>query len=173
MRESKIQAKRRFITLTYLRSQYRYNGRFLLKKLPPIVQKYESRAGAFDRHGYRIISINGAWCSEHSLVWFYVTGYWPKRDLDHINQIKDDNNFENLREVTQEENSKNRPLRRDNKTGVAGVFYNEKARSWTVTISVKKKPKRLGTFKNFDEAVKCRKKAELRYEYHQNHGRAV
>lgn len=37
-----------------------------------------------------------------------MTGEWPKDQIDHINRIKDDDRWENLREATQSQNSYNR-----------------------------------------------------------------
>jgi hypothetical protein len=37
-----------------------------------------------------------------------MTGEWPKDQIDHINRIKDDDRWENLREATQSQNSFNR-----------------------------------------------------------------
>jgi hypothetical protein len=37
-----------------------------------------------------------------------MTGEWPKDQIDHINRVKDDDRWENLREATQSQNSYNR-----------------------------------------------------------------
>lgn len=37
-----------------------------------------------------------------------MTGDWPKDQIDHINRIKSDDRWENLREATQSQNSYNR-----------------------------------------------------------------
>jgi hypothetical protein len=39
----------------------------------------------------------------HRLAWLYMTTAWAKED--HVNGVKDDNRFANLREVTRQQNS--------------------------------------------------------------------
>jgi hypothetical protein len=58
----------------------------------------------------------------HRLAWLFVTGDMPKYQVDHINGIKTDNRFENLRDVSPKLNSQNaRRPHKDNKTGYLGV----------------------------------------------------
>ena len=33
----------------------------------------------------------------HHLAWLYMTGEWPEYDIKHVNGLKDDNRFSNLR----------------------------------------------------------------------------
>lgn len=57
-------------------------------------------AGGYDEKGYRRICVNGTKVRAHRLAWLYMTGEWPEDQLDHINGLKDDNRFVNLREAT-------------------------------------------------------------------------
>lgn len=41
------------------------------------------------------------------MIWKIVTGYEPVGLIDHINGVRDDNRFENLRDVTPHENALN------------------------------------------------------------------
>jgi hypothetical protein len=43
----------------------------------------------------------------HRLIWYIKTGEIPNGVIDHINQIKDDNKFSNLRVTTQRKNTWN------------------------------------------------------------------
>ena len=48
--------------------------------------------------------------SIHNIVWYLCKGYWPTKEIDHINQITKDNRIENLRDVSRSENIQNKML---------------------------------------------------------------
>jgi hypothetical protein len=126
-------------------------------------------AGCHDGHGYIIISVDGCKYMAHRLVWLYVHGVFPK-EVDHQNHVRDDNRLVNLRATDRAGNRKNVSKLSRNKSGVTGV-------SWT-TRRGKRKDKWevrackvfLGYFDDFFEAVCKRKSAELRLDFHPNHG---
>ena len=51
-------------------------------------------------------------------------------------------------------------------TGVRGVYFNKRKGSYQAFINVDKKPKYLGSSKDFKKAVALRKEAEAEYGYH-------
>lgn len=59
----------------------------------------------------------------HRLAWLYITGQWPIDQIDHINGIRSDNRFCNLREIDLTGNShqRNKPPK-NNKSGFIGVY---------------------------------------------------
>jgi hypothetical protein len=57
----------------------------------------------------------------------------------------------------------NRKIKSTNTSGVTGVRWYGASNKWRAFISVNKKEKWLGGFKNFEEAVEVRKRAEKRY----------
>ena len=64
-------------------------------------------AGAIDKHnGYIKIGLDGESHCAHRLAYFYITGEWPEV-IDHINRIKSDNRWCNLRNGTQTDNCLN------------------------------------------------------------------
>jgi hypothetical protein len=65
-------------------------------------------AGRITQQGRRQIRIASGFYYSSRLAWLYMTGEWPKDQIDHINRIKDDDRWENLREATQSQNSFNR-----------------------------------------------------------------
>lgn len=69
-----------------------------------------SVCGSVNGRGYLLIQINDKRYSAHRLAWLYMTGSFPKNSIDHINGIKTDNRWCNLREATTAENIWNRPF---------------------------------------------------------------
>ena len=120
-------------------------------------------AGTKLHSGYLGICIGPKRWQAHRIAWALHTGAWPKDQIDHINGIKTDNRACNLREATNSQNGKNLKLSKANKTGVAGVCWSERYQNYRVYIKVDHKQKYLGTFKNFDDAVKSRHEAEYKY----------
>src|SRR4029077_7435541 len=47
----------------------------------------------------------------HRLAFLWVNGEWPREEVDHVNRVKDDNRWANLREATRSENTVNSPPR--------------------------------------------------------------
>jgi len=77
------------------------------------------RAGTIHVRGYRVIRIDESGYQAGRLAWFYMTGQWPKSEIDHKNRIRDDDRFSNLREATSQQNALNRSRR--NATGIPNV----------------------------------------------------
>lgn len=84
-------------------------------------------------------------------------------DVDHIYHKKFDNRKSELRIVNRSQNSMNRSLRSDNKSGVTGVCWNKFCDKWIAYICVNKKRINLGRFDDYNQAVKIRKEAEKKY----------
>jgi hypothetical protein len=145
-------------------------GRLHWKKIvPPNTLKVGTRAGSLHKLGYRIVRLMGKFYREHRIVWAMQTGSWPENFIDHVNGIRDDNRFENLRAVTESENSKNRRRGKNNKTGVNGVHVQDG--KFIASIRVDGKGIYLGSFSTLEEAAKEREKAENYYKFHKNHGK--
>ena len=70
-------------------------------------------AGSLYKTGYRFVKINGYQYLEHRLCFLYMEGAWPTGIVDHINRIKRDNRWTNLRHSTHKDNSLNRGKRRN------------------------------------------------------------
>ena len=64
--------------------------------------------------------------------------------------------------VTYNENSKNLKLSKSNNSGHKGV-YQTKDNKWHARISYNKKTYNLGTFTNYEDAIRVREKAEKEY----------
>ena len=95
----------------------------------------------------------------------YIMDCPDDKIVDHKNgeESKNNNCKYNLRICTYQENMMNRKINVNNKSGVTGVFYLKRENKWVAQIKYNKKNIRLGYFKNFDDAVDARKKAEDKY----------
>lgn len=129
-----------------------------------------AEAFTFVDDGYRNGCIAGSRYRAHRVVWKMMTGDDPDQ-IDHINGDREDNRFCNLRDVSLAENSRNRRIPKNNKSGVIGVYHwqQDGIEYWVATVG----RKRALYFKEFDEAVAARKAAEIEYGFHENHGRAA
>ena len=127
-------------------------------------------SGCLDSKGYIRIRTNGAVWVAHRVIWKLIHGEDPDF-IDHINGIRHDNRVGNLRSVTQTENARNTKRKRHNTSGVSGVHWRSKDQRWAATIHNEGKLIRLGQYRSFEDAVKARKTAEIKYGYHENHGR--
>lgn len=79
-------------------------------------------AGSFSR-GYVWIRINGKLYAAHQLAWLYVTGEPAHSQIDHIDGVRHNNRFSNLRKASYELNAQNlRTARVTSKTGLLGVY---------------------------------------------------
>jgi len=61
-------------------------------------------AGSVTGVGYRQIQIDGIFYYASRLAWFYMTKEWPEFIVDHENENKEDNSWDNLREATDSQN---------------------------------------------------------------------
>jgi hypothetical protein len=124
----------------------------------------------WEYNGYTYLRVDNTAYKAHRLAFLYMTGGFPAEHVDHINGIRDDNRWANLREVTNAENTKNRRLNKNNKSGVPGVKYKKSTARWEVYAGGSPRFY-IGSSKNWFEAVCMRKSAELRHNCHPNHGR--
>mgnify|MGYP004520981043 CR=1 FL=1 len=84
--------------------------------------------------------------------------------VDHVNGERNDNRKQNLRVCLSQDNNKNFPLRKDNKTGpIPGVVWEKDRKKWKATLRCDKKQVLLKRFNNVEDAIVARIKAELKY----------
>lgn len=69
---------------------WKINSRRSLKDAP---------AGNLHPSGYIRIGIDSKEYRAHRLAFLYMEGYIPENDVDHINRVRDDNRWKNLREL--------------------------------------------------------------------------
>lgn len=120
--------------------------------------------------GYLSVRINGKDYLAHRIIFFMLVGRFPEQ-IDHINHNKKDNCWVNLREVNNQENCKNTSLQTNSKTGLIGVCLHKPTGKYRAYIMVNRKHIHLGLFDTIEAAAKERQKANLYYNFHENHGK--
>lgn len=174
------------LTQTYLKSLISYNpltGVFIWKARPldsfatiRVGKAWNTKcagkaAGCVDKiNGYLKISINDKSHRAHRLAWLYINGSMPVDEIDHINHDRLDNRIINLREATGTENHKNMSMDKRNKSGFTGVHWYKRASKWEASITVGGKLKYLGYFQDIQDAITAREQANVKYNFHNNHG---
>lgn len=109
-------------------------------------------------NGYKCVSIDQEFYYLHILIWFYMTGEWPKETIDHHDLNALNNAWNNLREATQQEQNANKAPRGE--LGLKGVIYKKdqnRSRPYVAQINKDGKNKVLGYFD-------CPAAASFRYQ---------
>lgn len=152
------------ITLDELKNNLNYDeqtGIFTRKISFNNKTKVGERACFYDRKGYLRIMVSHKTYFAHRLAWFYVHGRWPDGQIDHVNEIKDDNRISNLRDVNQTVNKLNTTMYANNKTGVKGVVHNNrKGKKYKSYIRFDGKLIYLGGYDTIPEASTAREIAD-------------
>ncbi len=110
-----------------------------------------SIAGSPSGTGYTYINVDGKKYGAHRLAFLHVSGQFPPMHVDHINGIRSDNRFDNLRHADIVLNNQNRRhIRADNSSGFMGV--SKKGRKWRARIVADNHETSLGVFHTKDAA---------------------
>lgn len=81
----------------------------------------------------------------------------PKdKKVDHINRNRLDNRRENLRLVSDLQNSQNTGFRSHNTSGYMGVIWHKQRGKWWARLTYEKKVLSLGLFEDIIDAAMCR-----------------
>lgn len=116
--------------------------------------------------GYRKICVQGRQYYAHRLAWLYMTGEWPKEQIDHINRDRADNAFKNLRPANNAQNNQRSAPRADSKTGVLGVSWHKRGGKYVAQLRHLGRTIYLGLHDSIESAIKARRAAELQYHSH-------
>lgn len=103
-------------------------------------------AGTITHWGYAHTKVDkeGHYC--HRLAWLYMTGGWPQHDVDHINGVRHDNRWANLRDVTRRMNLQNQHRARKGKASGAPLGVVRAGNRFAAQITVNGVLKHIGTF---------------------------
>ena len=140
--------------LKYLLSYDKNTGYFTWKNHENVHRKTRGKIAGATSNGYIKIKINKVPYLAHRLAWFYCFNVWPSI-IDHIDGDRSNNSILNLREATKSQNGANSTIRKDNKSGLKGVSYEEKRNKFVAAIRVNGKDYKLGRFVNSDDAAKA------------------
>lgn len=123
--------------------------------------KKGNSCGSLGTKGYLTIRLDGKLYRSHRLAWLYVTGNEPQNYIDHINRIKTDNRFCNLRDLTNSENLHNRiKPQKTNTSGHLGIDFHKASKKWRARVNVNKKEILIGFFETKELAIAAYKKAK-------------
>jgi len=118
--------------------------------------------------GYLQTGIDGKRYLQHRLAFLYMLGRFPLNHVDHINHIRNDNRWRNIRESDYKMNAKNQRMYSNNTSGCTGVIWHRNR--WEAQMRINGVSVYIGVFKNKENAIKARKKAEIKHGFHENHG---
>lgn len=99
--------------------------------------------------------------NKYILMHRLVMGF-PDSDIDHDNRVRYDNRKENLRMASKKENARNRSTPSNCSSGVSGVC-SSRNNAWRAYITENGEQIFLGVYKEFEDAVRERLNAELKY----------
>lgn len=128
-------------------------------------------AGSSRKDGYVMLTVAGDAHMAHRIAWKMKTGMDPLF-IDHINRLRHDNRFENLRDVSHQVNMKNKSLYKNSLSQVTGVNYHERDDVWAAKIGVDGGQVQLGSFDTKAEAIAARMAAEVILDYAAANGRS-
>lgn len=98
----------------------------------------------------------------HRLAWWMETGVMPD-EIDHINRVRSDNSWVNLREVTRTQNNLNSKVRTDNVSGKVGVSWVARDSKWLARLTLEGRIIELGSFEGLDAAIAARRNGEMKH----------
>lgn len=123
-------------------------------------------AGSITPKGYLKLKLGGTSYRVHRLIWCYMTGDWPDEHLhvDHIDGVRTNNAWENLRLITPALNLQNRRqnsgVGRSRMLGVSVTRY-KSSTYFVANIRVDGVTKYLGSFRSEEAASAAYMKAKL------------
>ena len=121
------------------------------------------KLGARSGNGQIMLSVDGRAYQMHRLAWFWMTGEWPKNLIDHKDRDPTNNKWSNLRESDRAQNGHNANKKRNNTTGITGIWYCKKRKKYIAEIFVRGVKISLGASEDKQVAAELRAEAEKKY----------
>ena len=161
-------SERNIITRDYLRSILNYDpetGVFTWRLTKSNRASKGSVAGVVNAIGYVMIGVDKRRMLAHRLAFIWVNDELPT-EVDHINGVRSDNRWSNLRPCTRSQNNANRPPRKS-KSGEIGVYKDAKSNIWMAEVCFGGKKVWQEAFKTKELAADARRRkhAEIYGEF--------
>jgi hypothetical protein len=111
----------------------------------------------------------------HRIAWKWTTGRWPTPMVDHRDGNPANNKWNNLRQVSAQQNARNCARSTRNTSGHVGIYINEHyaRRKYVATIGSGGRLIFLGSFARLELAVAARAAAQQLLGFDAGHGRRV
>lgn len=120
-------------------------------------------AGCIDRTtGYVKLYVDGYNGLAHRLAWYFMTGENPNV-IDHINRVRHDNRFINLRDCRVQENLWNLNTRSRSKSGIRNVSWSSAKSKWQICLKKDGKSMHFGYTDDIELAELIAKSAREKY----------
>jgi hypothetical protein len=140
------------LTQELLHNYFEYkDGKLLRKIVFNNRNKLHEEAGWLGVNGYRCVSILSKTYLVHRIIYFMFYNKFPKY-VDHIDGDRLNNDIKNLREATNAQNNWNTGIRKNNTSGIKGVYWDTKYKSWHAQCFVNSKNYFLGRYEDIDDA---------------------
>ena len=147
------------LTQKELKERIEYNpetGKFVVIKDTKTGKRREGLlAGWTNMRGYREIKIQGKCYIASRLAFLYMTGEFPKFEVDHINRIRSDDRWCNLRDASKELQMLNRGEHKRSQKLPKNIHFYRKY--FIVSATRNGKRHYLGAYFTLDEAIKNKK----------------
>lgn len=124
-------------------------------------------AGATGDQGRKLIRLDGHLYKAHRLIWLWMMGDWPDGEVDHRDLNKGNNRWTNLRLATHAQNNMNKPLQKNNVSGLKGVSWSSRDKAWAAEVRDQAVRLRKAGFKSKELAAAwvCEQRAALHGQF--------
>lgn len=149
-------------------------GLLIWKTRPSPRVKIGDVVGSIHHTGYRNVRVNKKNYLAHRIIWDMNNPgdrLQPGEEIDHIDHDKLNNRLSNLRKVSAGANCRNKSKHNTNTSGQMGVYHFKAYGKWRAQIVVSGSLIFLGNFARKEDAIAARKEAEVKYNFHENHGK--
>lgn len=123
-----------------------------------------SRAGCLKKGRY-YVRLDGTLYEASRVIWLWVTGKWPKHEVDHRDTDPSNDRWRNLREATHQQNQLNKRGHHDAAVGLKGVY--RRPNGYRSSIMLNGEDHFLGNFHTAEDAhaAYCKAAADLHGEF--------